>query len=87
MFTPYPDIIKITPELSQHLAVIRTRRNFNDFNYIEAKIEAINAYFTKHKLQVAVIGISGSWGTSWTACRRDSPSLRRRVWRRFARYT
>lgn len=59
MFTPYPDIIKITPELSQHLAVIRTRRNFNDFNYIEAKIEAINAYFTKHKLQVAVIGISG----------------------------
>ena len=50
MFTPYPDIIKITPELSQHLAVIRTRRNFNDFNYIESKIEAINAYFTKYKL-------------------------------------
>lgn len=59
MFIPYPDIIKITPELSLHLAVIRTRRNFHDTNYIEAKIEAINAYFTKHRLQVAVIGISG----------------------------
>lgn len=59
MFTPYPDIIKITPELSEHLAKVRAKRNFHDTNYIEAKIEAINAYFAKHKLQVAVIGISG----------------------------
>lgn len=52
-------VIHLTTELSEQLALFRSKRNFQPDLYLQAKAKVINEYFKNSGLNVAVVGVSG----------------------------